>query len=165
MRNKAVLINTLTTRSKGHNQFLGILTTMAFINELISDVDKARIDWSKFKAYSYSDSHRPWKWTIDRERDVFLVGLALDGYDDTGTRPDIYILYWKGDIIRVEARSNSKGGFETGVDMHWKISKIDIPSHLEHLRQEIVMVLREAIDAHGLTYKREPVKFVRIDIN
>lgn len=137
---------------------------MAFINELIPEADKARIDWSKFKAYPFSDSHRPWKWTVDRERDVFLVALDQVGHDDTGTRPDVYALCWKGEVIRFEAQSSSKGVFATGVDMHWKISNIDIPQHLENRRQEILTVLREAIDAHGATYKREPVKVVHIDI-
>jgi hypothetical protein len=45
---------------------------MAFINELISDEDKKKIDWTKFKAWPFTPSITPWKWTIDRERDVFL---------------------------------------------------------------------------------------------
>ena len=45
---------------------------MAFVNELISEEDKQKIDWSKFIAWPFSKPHRPWKWTIDRERDVFL---------------------------------------------------------------------------------------------
>jgi len=135
---------------------------MAFVNELISEEDKQKIDWSKFKAWPSSKPHRPWKWTIDRERDVFLIGLVGRGREDD--HPEVYALSWKGDVIRFEAESGGKGMFTTGVDMFWKIFNIYIPSHLERQRQEIIETLKEAIDAHGATYKREQVKSVYIDI-
>lgn len=135
---------------------------MAFVNELISDEDKQKIDWTKFKAWSFSNPHRPWKWTIDRERDVFLV--ALEGRGPDGERPETYALYWKGDVIRFEAERDGKGMFATGIDMFWKIFNACLPQQLEPQRQEILTVLREAIDAHGSIYEREQVKSVHIEI-
>jgi hypothetical protein len=88
---------------------------MAFVNELISDADKQRIDWTNFKAWSYSDPHRPWKWTIDRECDVFLVMLAGRGRE--GEHPQIYALSWHGVVICFEAESGGEGTFATGVEM------------------------------------------------
>lgn len=135
---------------------------MAFVNELISDEDKKRIDWSKFKAWPHSDSHQPWKWTIDKQLNVFLVMLGGRGREEE--HPETYALSWKGDVIRFEAERDGKDTFGTGVDMSWKIFHIAIPPNLEEQRQEILGVLREAIDAHGSIYKREQVKSVRIEI-
>jgi hypothetical protein len=134
---------------------------MAFVNELISEEDKQKIDWTKFKAWPFSDSHRPWKWTVDRERDVFLVMLCGRGRE--GEHPEVYALSWKGHFIRFEAESGGKGMFSTGVDMFWKIIKIDIPEKLKHRREEILEILKEAIDAHGSVYEREQIKSVHIE--
>ncbi|HSD40080.1 MAG TPA: hypothetical protein VLC92_21450 [Rhodocyclaceae bacterium] len=134
---------------------------MAFVNELIGEEDKKKIDWTEFKWWERSDPHRPWKWTIDRERDVFLVGLVNRGRD--GDHPEIYALSWKGGVIRFSAESGGQGMFTTGVDMFWKVFDIEIPSHLEIQRQEILSVLVEAIDAHGSVYDRSHVKSVHVD--
>jgi hypothetical protein len=136
---------------------------MAFVNELINEEDKQKIDWTKFKAWTYSKPHRPWKWTIDRERDVFLVGLIGRGREND--HPEVYALSWKGNVIRFEAESEGKGYFASGVDMFWKIFNIYIPPYLEGQRQEILSTIKEAIDAYGATYKREQVKSVHIEIN
>lgn len=135
---------------------------MAFVNELISEEDKQKIDWTQFKAWPFSQPYRPWKWTIDRMQDVFLV--ALEGRGPEGERPETYALYWHGDVIRLEAERNGKGMFANGVDMFWRLFNINIPQHLKQQRQEILTALREAIDAHGSIYEREQVKSVHIEI-
>lgn len=134
---------------------------MAFVNEFISEEDKQKIDWTKFKWWKNSDPHRPWKWTIDRERDVFLVMLVGRGRE--GDHPELYALCWKGDVIRFCAERDGNGMFATGVDMLWKIFNIEIPPNLEGVKEEVLSVLREAIDAHGSVYDRTHVKSVHIE--
>ncbi len=135
---------------------------MTFVNEIIPEDDKIKIDWGHFRWSQWSEPHRPWKWTIDRGRDVFLVMLVGQGRE--GDHPEVYALSWKGDVIRFKAERDAKGMFETGVDMFWKVFDIEMPIHLEAIRAEIYSVLREAIDAHGSIYKREHVKSVSIVI-
>jgi hypothetical protein len=135
---------------------------MTFINELIPEEDKQKIDWTQFKAWQFSKPHRPWKWTIDRDRDIFLVGLEGRGPD--GERPETYALSWKGVVIRFEAERHSDSMATTNFDLFWKIFNIYIPPHLEGQYLEILDTLKEAIDAHGSTYKRDQVKSVHIDI-
>lgn len=137
---------------------------MAFMNELIPEIDKFFVDWSKFKANPFSDAHRPWKWTVDRERNVFFVALDRADYEDIVPRPDVYALCWKGEVIRIEAKFTSNGMSTAGVEMHWTISDISIPGHLESQRQEVLGLLRDAIDAHGATYRRESIKAIHINI-
>lgn len=122
---------------------------MSFVNELISEDDKQKIDWTKFKAYSYSNPHSPWKWTIDRVRDVFFIPLEHTGYDDTNTRPDIFVLYWKKTVVRVEARVTGTGEGKFWDTLFWRVSKVDIPVELQSQRDEILSTLKEAFCAHG----------------
>lgn len=135
---------------------------MTFVNELISDEDKKNIDWTKFKAWPFSEPHRPWKWTIDKNRDVFLV--ALEGRGRESERPETYALYWKGVVIRIEAERDGKGAFSTGIDMYWNVLNIEIPMSLKRQNQEILTTLKESLDAHGSIYEREQVRSVYIQI-
>jgi hypothetical protein len=135
---------------------------MPFINELIPEEDKAKIDWTKFKAWPFSKPLDPSKWTIDHESNVFLVRLA--GRGPYGERPVTYALCWKGEVIRFEAEETGKGEFKTGVDMFWRIYNVGIPSYLREKQEKILSALKEAIDAHGSIYDREHVKSVHIEI-
>jgi hypothetical protein len=136
---------------------------MSFVNELISEKDKKKIDWSKFKAWPFSQPHHPWKWTIDRVRDVFLV--ALEGRGPDGDRPETYAFSWKNEVIRFEASINSGNEIASDFDLFWCIYKIKIPPHLASKHDEILNDLKEAIDAYGMTYKREHIKSVHIEID
>lgn len=49
---------------------------MAFMNEYISEADKARIDFSKIKHPINRNPIIPNKWTVDRERDIALIYLG-----------------------------------------------------------------------------------------
>jgi hypothetical protein len=136
---------------------------MTFINELIPEEDKQRIDWTKFKAWSFSKPHKPWKWTIDRERDVFLIPLVQPGYDDTHTRSDIFALYWKKEVIKVEAKVTGTGEGKFWDILYWKVCKIHIPTHLQIERNEIFNILREAFCTYGRFFNTEHVKTVHVE--
>ncbi|MCB5187248.1 hypothetical protein LG200_04410 [Methylobacillus caricis] len=136
---------------------------MAFVNELINEEDKKRIDWSKFKAWAFSQPHKPMRWTIDRDRNFFFV--FLDGPGREHERPEIYVLYFEGNIIRVEAEVSSKGNPLTGSDVLWNIFNVNIPVHIEKKRDEILTVLQEAIYAHGALYRINPVNSVHIEFS
>lgn len=84
---------------------------MAFVNELIPDTEKQHIDWTKFKAWSYSPPYRPWKWAVDRQRNDFLVRLANLVYDDTGTRPEVFALSWQMPVWRWDKENERRGEF------------------------------------------------------
>jgi hypothetical protein len=134
---------------------------MTFVNEEISGEDKAKYDWSKFKAWDFSRPLRPWKWTIDREKDVFFVGLEGQGPD--GERPETYALYWKGNVIRIEAYCTGEGKISAGVDLFWEIQKIYLPPEIQIYHEEIINDLKNAIDMYGAIYDRDVVKSVKVN--
>jgi hypothetical protein len=53
---------------------------MAFVNEAVPEEQKSKFD-SKifFNPFSFNEPIRPFRWTIDRERDVFLIYLGGGG--------------------------------------------------------------------------------------
>jgi hypothetical protein len=134
---------------------------MAFVNELISEEDKKRIDWSKFKAWPFTLPISPWKWTIDRERDFFFVPLGGNGPD--GERPEVYALCWNGQIVRLEAKVTGSGGGKFWDTIYWSVSKVDIPDDLQPNQDEILHALKDAICAHGRLFDVEHVKSVHIE--
>ena len=136
---------------------------MAFVNELVSEEDKQKIDWTKFIAWTFSEPHRPWKWTVDHEHDVFLIPLEQPGYNDTNTRPNVFALYWKKEIIRVEASVIGSGEERFWDTLIWKVSNIDIPDHLKIDRNDSLNTLKEAICAHGRLFDIEHVKTVHVE--
>ncbi len=96
---------------------------MAFINEKISEKDRARINWENYQVMPYADTTRPFPWTIDRERDAFFLRLKnADGSDSD--RGDQYGLGWKGELIRIEANVEIKDrpGFMIG-NIHWDMNR------------------------------------------
>jgi hypothetical protein len=134
---------------------------MTFVNELISEEDKAKYDWSKFKAWDFSWPLRPWKWTIDREKDVFFVGLEGQGRESE--RPETYALYWKGFVIRLEVEITGHLNGKFWDEIYWKILRMSIPVEIEMNRDEIILDLREAIDAYGRFHDRSDIKSVKIN--
>ncbi len=120
---------------------------MTFVNEEISGEDKAKYDWSKFKAWDFSRPLRPWKWTIDRERNVFLV--RLDGRGRDNERPETYALYWKGFVIRFEAVITGRLNGKFWDEIYWDILKIGVPKEIESYYDEIISDLKQAIDVYG----------------
>ncbi|MBH1970066.1 MAG: hypothetical protein I8H92_02515, partial [Moraxellaceae bacterium] len=55
---------------------------MPFVEEKISEADRAKIDWSRFKSFGKPlDPLSVNKWIIDRDRSIFVIGLSSD-FDD-----------------------------------------------------------------------------------
>lgn len=130
---------------------------MAFINEEISAEDKRKINLEKIKNIAgISKASELWLWTIDRERDVFLLYL-LGG--DT-KRPACYALILKDEIVTFNANLKGDGNRKTGVKVFWKVFNLRISQTLEVQREEIKQLICEALDTYGFG-KRDSV----IDVN
>lgn len=134
---------------------------MAFINEEISVSEKGSIDWSQFKPWPSSEPVEPMWWTIDRDKDVFLV--MLEGRRAERESPDVFALSWKGNFIRFEVDVSTRGTAHDAIVL-WKLLLIQIPSRLENLRSAILEDLKEAIDANGMLFSREGIRSVQIEL-
>lgn len=135
---------------------------MAFVNETISEADKKKYDDFNFILPVTRKPVPAWKWTIDRERDVFLVSLGGQG-GQFAEIPKFFMLVWKNKTIKIEAFYKFSGNENKGYDFNWNITKIVIPEALRHELEAIVCLLKEAIDAYGDIYDRNKINNVCFD--
>ena len=106
---------------------------MSFVNELIPEDDKKKLDPSLYKSKLGGNPIHLWKWTIDRGQDAFLL-FSDGGRDDI---PEFYILTWKGQLIRFSAFVTGDGNRSTGVSLMWRVSRVDIPTAIEASRPKV----------------------------
>ena len=135
---------------------------MAFINEHIPEEVKAKFT---FPVSTRPDGSKPtlWKWTIDRERNIYLVLTGVLGGGVSGTQPtDQYVLNWDNLQIRFEGNCDISGDVETKYSLLWKVRNVDFPSGNDEKRKEIYKVIEEALNAKGWRYKRETVNDVTV---
>jgi hypothetical protein len=136
---------------------------MAFVNEEISEKDKEYFNSFNLKSpFTRNEPIEPWKWIIDRERDAFLVALGGQGYYESEI-PRFYALIWKKNIIKIETFRNGIGSFSTGVEIWWKITKIEAPECMIEDNTEMVELIKEALDAEGSGGRRDCVTRVNFD--
>lgn len=138
---------------------------MAFVNELIPEEQK---DKFPFPVSTRPDGSKPtlWKWTIDRERDAYLVVTDVLGGGYEGTPPDyFYVLYWKGELVPFAAERHLSGSKTDDIVLTWKMHRLDIPSALQERKEEVMQLIREALDAQGLLYNRNRVEAVNVQFD
>lgn len=135
---------------------------MAFVNELIPEAEKEKFT---FPVDTRAGGYKPtlWKWTVDRNRDVFLVHTHTLGGGAEGTQEtQSFVLSWKGDLIHFDGDPNVSGTKETGQVLSWRVHNLVIPSLLQNKPGEVTQLIREALDTMGLLYKRERVATVEV---
>lgn len=138
---------------------------MAFVSELISEADKARIDWNRFKWDEHSPPHYPWKWSIDRERDAFLIPVELPGRDETHSRPDVFDLSWHGHVIRLAGHATGWGRGKYWEKMRWRIVELAIPASLEACEAEVRQLIKDALDAYGSYFDTQHLEDVEVEFD
>ena len=124
---------------------------MAFVNEEISEEDKERFNSFGFKSPYSESSVNPWKWTIDRERNIFLCSLAGSG-SRMDYKPCSFAMLDKGFVIKIETYVEIHGNDWGGIEVQWEIEKIFIPDAFEIDVKEITELIREALTAYGDAY-------------
>ncbi len=135
---------------------------MAFVFEKLSEADKACYDWSMFTGWIGRLPYPPPWWSIDRQRDIFFIWIQGPPHE-TDEFP-MYALYWKGEVVRVEAQRSGIGKFDDGVDTTWTIRRIHIPDSLLTKKSDILQALKDAMTAEPVlpekTVVRKSITFV-----
>lgn len=127
---------------------------MTFINELIPEEEKKKFT---FPVSTRADGSKPtlWKWTIDRERNAFLVATRTEGGGYEGTQlTEHYVLSWNDNLIRFAGDPQTSGSMETGQVMAWRVHQLVIPSVLQQKQEEVLQLIREALDSKDWPYRR-----------
>src|SRR4051812_32800970 len=123
---------------------------MAFVNEYVSDADRRAIDFSVIKqAPLNKDPIDPYMWTIDRDRNVFLMRTGSGGADESEVQ---HVALWlQGQVVPATIRSRYDDRQKEL--LVWELQNLDVPEHLRARRSDILQLLREALDEYGSFYQ------------
>ncbi len=119
---------------------------MNFINDLITDEDRKRFDFSVFKRPTLFTEpiYSPRRWTVDRDAGVFLIWLR--GGNEEERRAVHFSLWWKSTNIEMKLAYD----FHGPNSLTWTKSWIDVPEHLSEQMPEIYAVIKEALIVYQL---------------
>ncbi len=137
---------------------------MPFVNELISEEEKSSFDFSIIDL-PYQSRPSLYKWTIDRERNSFLVWVKQDREPPY---PNIYAFIWKG--LRFEPWVCYQGEKSvSGKWIHiWRIENVYLPENFplpSKDNDEMLVMLEEAllVEAKASYQQFDNVEEIRIE--
>jgi len=120
---------------------------MTFINERITSDVRTEFDLSRIKKPPlYLDPAEPYKWTIDRSRNIFLVWTHGGSEDEPSAQH--FALWWDGEIVHVKLEQWTEGEFSRHVVSTWQLKSLVLPAALESKREQVLLTLKEALRAY-----------------
>jgi len=120
---------------------------MGFVNFLMTDEDKEKI---YFPVASSSDGRRTtlWKWTVDEERNAFMVLAGIEGGPHADTDEEFrFVLVYKGFRIGFLAEKDSMQRKCTGRDIFWRVYGVGFPETVS--RDEVQDLIVDALTVFG----------------
>jgi len=137
---------------------------MTFVTERIPDSDLHRIDGEALlkRCSIRRMSDKFVEWTIDRERNAYLVPLG----GGLGEIPGVFGLVWNDAIISFQAVRELKLGMDKSgkeIVLIWNIPTIVLPKSLHTQKDAIKQLIIDALDAYGLLSDRKGVDSVVIN--
>lgn len=133
---------------------------MGFVTESIDTPERIR-EFDALNLVSPVTLRAPkrWRWAVDRGRGFYLVGLG-GGFSEI---PHLYALVVPGGVIRIEGHVSGSGNPLAGnMRVSWKVTSVQIPLALASRADELMGVVREALEARG--YYFEPERTLSVDI-
>lgn len=137
---------------------------MGFINEKMPEEAKKTLN---IDVHTRPDGSTPtlWKWTIDRERNAFLILTDTEGGAYEGTPlTRHYVLSWNESLIRMIAFRSDTIRTESGVEMTWSVRKVYLPQKLENRKTEVIKIIEDAFSTLGQSYNGEKFAKVYVDV-
>lgn len=137
-------------------------SSFGFKNETISAEDKAQFDCSNLRATYLTPPVDPYKWTVDRARDAFLIRLFPLREDRGPLLMAHFVLFYQGLQVRIACDVTSWPKGDAWDELNWLIIEIDAPPSLTKNADEFYSMVEEAIAAHGWNYDSSAIRVARI---
>lgn len=119
---------------------------MAFVNEYIPEEDKKKHNMTADSNFYLAGTH---SWTVDRDKDMFLLPRTGSGPEST---PGVmnYAFYWRGHLLDMRVKVVASGGDARG-GHGWERTKLlsiaGLPPGSEDQRAQLVEDFRDALVA------------------
>lgn len=116
---------------------------MAFVNEYVSDKDKAQFDWANMPNPWLENSRGirpPSFWTVDHERNVFLIATGHGREEDADKYR--FLFWWNGKPQALHMRQEV-----TSKAIIWHLDYC--PPEFRERYDDTATALREALHAYG----------------
>jgi hypothetical protein len=121
---------------------------MAFVSEYMSGADAEKYGIEAINNRFIIGGTRARDWTVDRDRDIYLRIVAT-GREETASR-STWILFRQGNLIVVELDLvRTTGAVGEPSSSHYKLLRLDMPSHLQSQKDAVLDDLREALTCYG----------------
>jgi hypothetical protein len=125
---------------------------MAFVNEIIPESAKAEF---KFPVKTLGDGSKPtlWKWTIDKERDIFLINTSKEGgaYEGTNETRN-FMLKLKNRQVTFTAECKYISKSNTEMEVEWVVRNISPIDSNAANSGEVEKIITEALTEMGWLY-------------
>ncbi|MDZ4074618.1 MAG: hypothetical protein U1E04_07695 [Hylemonella sp.] len=127
---------------------------VAFVNELVPEEQKTKFDPKVFHSpWTPRRPIEPYRWVIDRERDIFMVRLGGDGSSGDPSNPitKTYLaLVMRGEVIKFDAAFKEAGNWKEGIfGADWEVTDVYLPPSLADSRDTVLELIKEALEAFG----------------
>jgi hypothetical protein len=138
---------------------------MTFVTEAIQEADKPWFESFKLKSPFTDIPTSPSKWTVDHERQMFLVSLGGEGMKGS-EMPLYYAFICNGMVLKLETTEDAKGSPESGVEVTWHVTKILVPKVLGVDDSQLSAWIKQAFQAQGVRggLWRERTKAVHVEL-
>lgn len=130
---------------------------MAFKNEKISEQDR---EWvSKLVNYESIRAISKWVhrferissiWTVDRDRDAYLILLGGGGMPDDVGRLPYAVLVLDGELVVFNVVRKGVGNNTTGRRTVFEVSNVIVPSGLNVRYTEVQRLIKDALEENNL---------------
>jgi hypothetical protein len=141
---------------------------MAFVNEFVPEEQKDKFDPEVFNLGLARPPSRPYRWVIDRERDIFLIHVrgsgSGGGQGDGYIPPHHYSLSYEGLIVKFEAEVRSHEKTKNCLVRNWVVKNLTLPPELKDKKNQVIELLKEAIAVHGDSSGTPDADIVEVNI-
>lgn len=133
---------------------------MAFVNELIPEEAKEAFDFPVQVSLTSGAKPTLWKWTVDRERNAFLIQTGIEGGAYEGTPEETsFVLLLDGHKCSFTG-TNQIRVVDGANHLTWNIRNLSVSDALAHDQERVMSLIADALDAMGFLYRRSAVKTV-----
>ncbi len=142
---------------------------MSFVNEFVPEDQKDKFDPEVFNLGPAFPPVRPYRWVIDRERNIFLILTGRQGSGggdgDGYIPPEFFTFSFQKQLIKFEAEITASRSKDGGWALNWFVINLKIPPSLQPKREDILKELIDAIKTHGTSTGTPDSRITSINID